>query len=86
MNRIRAFGSAVETFTGLEAGQQGLECAIFRSDDGGQSFTKVHSWSKTDLSYPERKVLSIEGTALHQRDDGSEDRPGSNRKRISRNR
>ena len=57
--------------TGLEAGQRGLECAIFRSDDGGRHFTKVHSWSKADLSYSERKVLSIEGTALHQRDDGS---------------
>ena len=56
--------------TGLEAGQRGLECAIFRSDDGGQSFTKVHSWSKADLSIPGRKVLSIEGTALHQCNDG----------------
>ncbi len=57
--------------TGLEAGQRGLECAVFRSDDGGQTFNKVHSWSKADLSYPERKVLSIEGTALHQCADGS---------------
>ncbi|MCP4397664.1 MAG: exo-alpha-sialidase, partial [bacterium] len=57
--------------TGLKAGQRGLECAIFRSDDSGQTFTKIHSWSKADLSYPERKVLSIEGTALHQCDDGS---------------
>ena len=57
--------------TGLEAGQRGLECAIFRSDDGAQSFTKVHSWSKADLSYPDRKVLSIEGTALHQCSDGT---------------
>jgi hypothetical protein len=57
--------------TGLEAGQRGLECAIFRSDDGGQTFTKVHSWSKADLSYPEKKVLSIEGTALHQKPDGT---------------
>jgi hypothetical protein len=57
--------------TGLEAGQRGLECAIFRSNDGGQNFTKIHSWSKADLSYPDRKVLSIEGTALHQCHDGS---------------
>jgi hypothetical protein len=57
--------------TGLEAGQRGLECAIFRSDDHGQRFTKVHSWSKADLSYPDRNVLSIEGTALHQYVDGS---------------
>ncbi|PID57765.1 hypothetical protein CSB45_05940 [candidate division KSB3 bacterium] len=57
--------------TGLEAGERGLECAVFRSDDGGQHVTKVHSWSKADVSLPDRKVLSIEGTALHQRDDGS---------------
>ncbi|PIE35579.1 hypothetical protein CSA56_03615 [candidate division KSB3 bacterium] len=57
--------------TGLEAGQRGLECAIFRSDNSGQNFTKIHSWSKADLSHPGRKVLSIEGTALHQRNDGS---------------
>jgi hypothetical protein len=57
--------------TGLEAGQRGVECAIFRSDDGGQMFTKVHSWSKADLSYPEQKTISIEGTALHQRSDGT---------------
>ncbi len=57
--------------TGLEAGQRGLECAIFRSDDGGQSFTKVHNWSKADLYYQDKQVLSIEGTALHQRSDGT---------------
>ncbi len=66
--RYRNYG---DSRTGLEAGQRGLECAVFRSDDGGQHFTKVHSWSKADLSYPERRTLSIEGTALHQRDDGS---------------
>lgn len=57
--------------TGLKAGQRGLECAVFRSDDQGQSFRKFHSWSKGDLSTSERKVLSFEGTALHQRSDGN---------------
>lgn len=66
--RYRSHG---DSRTGLEAGQRGLECAIFRSDDDGQTFTKVHSWSKADLSYPEKKVLSIEGTALHQLSDGT---------------
>ena len=65
--RYRNFG---DSRTGLAAGQRGLECAIFRSDDGGQTFTKVQSWSKADLSRPQRKVLSIEGTSLHQRPDG----------------
>ena len=61
--RYRNFG---DSRTGLQAGERGLECAIFRSDDGGQSFTKVAAWSKAELSRPGRKVLSIEGTALHR--------------------
>lgn len=64
--RYRNYG---DSRTGVEAGQRGLECAIFRSDDRGQTFTKVHSWSKTDLFYQDKKVLSIEGTALHQLPD-----------------
>jgi hypothetical protein len=55
--------------TGLEAGQRGLECAIFRSDDGGHTFTKVSFWTKSDLSVAER-IISYEGTALYQRTDG----------------
>ena len=66
--RYRNYG---DSRTGVEAGQRGLECAVFRSDDQGQSFTKFHSWSKADLSYQDRKVLSIEGTALHQCADGT---------------
>jgi hypothetical protein len=66
--RYRNFGDAR---TGLKAGERGLECALFRSDDKGQTFQKVRSWSKNDLSYDERKALSIEGTALHRQPDGS---------------
>lgn len=55
--------------TGLQAGTRGMECAIFRSDDGGQTFTKVRSWSKADFSYPDQQVISIEGTALRQLPD-----------------
>jgi hypothetical protein len=57
--------------TGLHAGERGLECAIFRSQDGSQSFEKVQSWSKADLSVHGR-VVSIEGTALHVTPDGVE--------------
>ena len=57
--------------TGLRVGERGLECAIFRSLDGGQSFEKVRSWSKADLSVRER-VVSIEGTALHLTPNGVE--------------
>ena len=56
--------------TGLVAGERGLECALFRSDDAGQSFQKAHSWSKADLSR-NQEVVSIEGTALHRQPDGS---------------
>lgn len=65
--RYRNYG---DSRTGLEAGTRGMECALFRSDDNGATFTKVKSWSKADLS-GNGDVLSIEGTALHQRADGS---------------
>ncbi len=67
MGRYRNYG---DSRTGLQAGQRGPECAIFRSDDGGQTFTKFHSWSKADLTYDEHTVLSIEGTALHRQANG----------------
>ena len=57
--------------TGLEAGLRGVECAVFRSDDGGQSFRKTHAWSKADLSRKGRRVVSFEGTALHRLPDDS---------------
>jgi hypothetical protein len=66
--RYRNYG---DSRTGLKAGQRGLECTLFRSDDGGQTFQKEHSWSKADLSCEGRTVLSIEGTALHRRPDGA---------------
>jgi hypothetical protein len=66
--RYRNFG---DSRTGLAAGERGLECAVFASKDNGASFSKVASWSKSDLSYPGGKVLSFEGTSLHQCADGS---------------
>lgn len=66
--RYRNFG---DSRTGLAAGERGLECALFASRDGGKSFQKARSWSKADLSYPGHEVLSIEGTALHRRTDGT---------------
>ncbi len=65
--RYRDYG---DSRTGLGAGTRGLECAVFRSDDGGQTAVKVHSWSKADLSRNGR-VLSVEGTGLHRRGDGT---------------
>lgn len=78
--RYRNYG---DSRTGLAAGQRGVECAIFRSDDRGQNFTKVGSWSKADLSHKGRKVLSIEGTALHQLPDGTWELFVSSEKELS---
>ena len=66
--RYRDYG---DSRSGLTAGIRGRECAVFRSQDGGETFEKVQSWSKSDLSTSENEVLSIEGTALHQLSDGS---------------
>jgi len=64
------YRNAGDSRTGLEAGVRGMECAIFRSEDGGKTFTKVRNWSKADLSRGSKDVISIEGTALHPRLDG----------------
>ncbi len=65
--RYRNFG---DSRTGLQAGERGVECALFRSDDRGATFQKVRHWSKADLSQTGKTVISIEGTALYQRSDG----------------
>lgn len=65
--RYRNYG---DSRTGLEAGTRGLECAVFRSTDHGSTFEKVLGWTKSDLSHA-GKVLSIEGTGLHRRADGT---------------
>lgn len=66
--RYRNFG---DSRTGLGAGQRGLECAIFKSENRGKTFEKILSFSKADLSIAGREVISIEGSALHIMDDGS---------------
>lgn len=58
--------------TGLGAGERGLELAIFRSTDRGESFQKTLSLSKVDLNVGSREVLSIEGSAIHWTDVGVE--------------
>ena len=54
------YRNAGDSRTGVEAGVRGAELAIFRSEDRGRSFRKILSFSKSDLSYGEREVLSIE--------------------------
>jgi len=65
------YRNAGDSRTGLEAGVRGAELGIFRSDDGGATFAKVNSWTKGDLDVNGHGVISIEGTALHQRIDGA---------------
>lgn len=58
--------------TGLGAGERGLELALFRSDDGGETFEKSLSLSKADLNVGEREVLSIEGSTVRLTNSGVE--------------
>lgn len=58
--------------TGVGAGERGLELAVFRSDDQGQSFSKAFHWSKSDLKVGDHDVLSIEGSAIRETDQGVE--------------
>lgn len=69
VGRYRNFG---DSRTGLGAGQRGLELAVFQSEDNGQSFEKVVSFSKAELNVGDREVLSIEGSAMHWSADNVE--------------
>ena len=60
---IGRYRDAGDSRSGLSQGPRGRELAIFRSTDNGRTFTKTHSWDKTNL-YCGSAVLSIEGSAL----------------------
>lgn len=77
--RYRNYG---DSRTGLQAGQRGVECVLFRLGEDGRP-VKQASWSKADLSRPGREVLSIEGTALYRRADGVWELYVSSEKAIS---
>jgi hypothetical protein len=67
VGRFRNHG---DSRTGLGVGERGLELAAYRTRDDGQSFEKVLSFSKSDLTFDSRQVLSIEGSAIHFGDGG----------------
>ena len=67
VGRYRNFG---DSRTGLGAGERGLELAIFKSEDRGDSFEKLISWNKHDLDIAGQPVLSIEGSALSWTEQG----------------
>ncbi len=61
---VGRFRNQGDSRTGLGVGERGLELAIYRSGDGGLSFEKVMSFSKAELTFDSREVLSIEGSAI----------------------
>jgi hypothetical protein len=61
---VGRYRNSGDSTTGLAKGERGLELAVFRSGDGGESFSKALSFSKEDLGVDGKKVLSIEGAAL----------------------
>jgi hypothetical protein len=67
--RYRVYG---DSRTGIHSGERGKEASIFRASGFDGEFEKVATFSKSDLSYPDREVVSIEGVALHLTDDGIE--------------
>ena len=69
VGRYRNFG---DSRTGVGSGERGLELAIFKSADRGESFSKILSWDKSDLVVNDLPVLSIEGSAFHWTCDGVE--------------
>jgi len=69
---VGRYRNAGDSRTGIEAGERGLELAIFQSTDNGQSWSKVVSWTKAELNVGDWNVLSIEGAALNVTASGIE--------------
>jgi len=69
---VGRYRNAGDSRSGLAAGERGSELAVFASHDRGQSFEKIIGFSKSNLDVGSRKVLSIEGSALHWTDRGVE--------------
>jgi hypothetical protein len=67
--RYRVYG---DSRTGVHSGERGKEAAIFRAPGPEGPFEKIATFSKADLSYPDREVVSIEGVALHPCEGGIE--------------
>lgn len=71
---VGRYRNAGDSRTGVASGTRGLELAIFRSTDGGQTFAKCVAWDKQSLNAPsiEGQVLSIEGSCLRFTPEGVE--------------
>jgi len=66
------YRNAGDSRTGLRVGERGVELAIFKSTDRGETFGKILSFSKKALSYGDREVISTEGSCLNIVEDGVE--------------
>jgi len=66
VGRYRNYG---DSRTGVGLGDRGLELAIFRADCFDGRFEKVRCFSKEELSFSERKAVSIEGASLFKSGD-----------------
>jgi hypothetical protein len=66
------YRNAGDSRSGLQAGQRGVELAVFKSSDGGATFDHSLSLSKSALSYGGREVVSIEGCCLRVLERGVE--------------
>lgn len=69
VGRYRNFG---DSRTGLGSGERGLELAVFCSEDRGHNWRKHVSFTKPELNVGNRRVLSIEGSALRITEQGVE--------------
>jgi hypothetical protein len=80
VGRYRNFG---DSRTGLGEGERGFKLVVFRSEDKGDSFSEVLSFSKADLDVGDKKVISIEGSALHFTSEGVELYVSTEKKNIA---
>ena len=65
------YRNAGDSTTGVGAGERGLEFAIFAGEDPNSKFSKILSFSKSDLAHSSG-IVSIEGGCLLQNlEDGS---------------
>jgi len=69
---VGRYRNSGDSTTGIKAGERGAELAIFSSTDSGKSFHHILSFSKKELGYDRKNVLSIEGAALSVDPDGVE--------------
>ncbi len=68
---VGRYRNAGDSRLGVAAGERGLELAIFRADGVNAEFEQVLSLKKEQLTVGQRRVLSIEGAALHLAADGA---------------